>query len=39
MNRILLRRVVPAVPAGVLGLAGAVVAGQQSATAAGGPPG
>jgi len=38
MNKALLRRrVVPAALAGVLGLAGAVVAGQQSATAAGGP--
>jgi len=34
---VLLRRVVPAVLASVLGLAGAVVAGQQSATAASGP--
>jgi len=38
MNRALLRRrVAPAVLAGVLGLAGAVAAGQQSATAAAGP--
>ena len=38
MNSVLLRsRVVPAVLAGVLGLAGAVVAGQQAATAAAGP--
>ena len=38
MNKALLRRrVVPAALAGVLGLAGAVVAGQQPATAAGGP--
>ena len=38
MSSVLLRRrVVPAVLAAVLGLAGAVVAGQQSATAAAGP--
>ena len=37
MSMVLLRRVVPAVLASVLGLAGAVVAGQQSATAASGP--
>jgi len=38
MNSVLLRRrVVPAVLAGVLGLAGAVVTGQPSATAAAGP--
>src|SRR5262245_1565269 len=37
MRMVLLRRVVPAVLASVLGLVGAVVAGQQSATAASGP--